>query len=549
MLGDILRDEWGFEGLVVSDWGAVSDRVEGLKAGMDLEMPSSCGTNDQKIIQAVKQGTLSEEILDQTVERILKLIDRYNKHRQQEVFDRKADHEKAVEFAKQCIVLLKNEDQILPLSEDVDEVAVIGGFAVKPRFQGGGSGHINAKQVPSALEVLKQYKTVQYAEGFSAVEDVVDEALFQEAIDVAKRVKKVVVFAGLPDSFESEGYDRKHMRLPSCQNQLIEELLKVQKNIVVVLHNGSPVEIPWADQVKGIVEAYLSGEGSAEAVAAILYGKANPCGKLAESFPIQLEDNPSYLNFPGAGGKVHYAEGVFVGYRYYDTKRMSVRYPFGYGLSYTTFEISNLRVNQDSIKGSETVEISVDVKNTGRMAGKEVIQLYVKDTTGATIRPDKELKGFEAVMLAPGEQKRVIMELNKRSFAWYNEEIHDWYAASGDYVIMVGNSSRDIATELTIHYTSDIKLPFHVTKDTIIGDLLQQDSLRDYTKNHVMNHMGLLIADDNSKEKNQVASEAITEEMQEAIARYTPIRSLRSFADYPNEDMEKAVEELNQLLK
>lgn len=547
LLTDILRDEWGFEGVVVSDWGAVSDRVAGVIAGLELEMPSSNGTNDKNIVQAVRDGVLSEAVLDTAVERILKIVFQYMEHRQAEAFDREADHKKAVEVAKQCMVLLKNEDGILPLKEGEDDIALIGGFAEKPRFQGGGSSHINSYKVPSGVETMKKYGAVKYAEGFSATADVIDEQMFREAIETAKAAKKVIVFAGLPDSFESEGYDRSHMRLPNCQNQLIEEILKVQQNVIVVLHNGSPVELPWADRVKGIVEAYLCGEGVAEALADILYGKANPCGKLAETFPLKLEDNPSYLNFPGTGGKVNYAEGVFVGYRYYDTKKMAVRYPFGYGLSYTSFEISNLRLSKTSVKESETVEVRVDVKNTGSMAGKEVVQLYVKDTTGAAIRPEKELKGFEAVSLNPDETKTVVMELDKRSFAWYNETIKNWYAATGDYVIMVGNSSRDIAAEATVQYISETKLPFVVTKDTTLGELLQHEELKEYTRQNLMCRMGVLVSDEETMEENAAAAEAITEEMQEAMVRYMPIRSLRSFDNFPNEDMEKAVEELNKI--
>ena len=268
---------------------------------------------------------------------------------------------------------------------------------------------------------------------------------------------------------------------------------------------------------------------------------------MAETLPLKLEDNPSYLNFPGTGGKVNYAEGVFVGYRYYDTKKMAVRYPFGYGLSYTSFEISNLRLSKTSVKESETVEVRVDVKNTGSMAGKEVVQLYVKDTTGAAIRPEKELKGFEAVSLNPDETKTVVMELDKRSFAWYNETIKNWYAATGDYVIMVGNSSRDIAAEATVQYISETKLPFVVTKDTTLGELLQHEELKEYTRQNLMCRMGVLVSDEETMEENAAAAEAITEEMQEAMVRYMPIRSLRSFDNFPNEDMEKAVEELNKI--
>ncbi len=548
LLNDILKEEWGFEGFVMSDWGAVSDRIAGVIAGLELEMPGSYGTNDKRIVEAVRGGKLPENTLDNAVERILNIVFKYAEHAKTEVFDREADHEKSVEVAKQCIVLLKN-DHILPFAEQEEGVAFIGGFAKKPRFQGGGSSHINSYKVTSTVEEAVKYGKITYAEGFSATEDIVDEKLFAEAIETAKNAKKVVVFAGLPDSFESEGYDRIHMELPCCQDKLINEIIKVQKNVVVVLHNGSPIELPWADEVSGIVEAYLGGEGIAEAIVDILYGKANPGGKLAESFPYKLADNPTYLNFPGTGKKVQYAEGVFVGYRYYDTKQMEVRYPFGYGLSYTNFEISNVLINKKEIVDTETVTVSVDVKNTGALAGKEVVQLYVRDNTGAAVRPDKELKGFEAVYLNPGETRTVTMELNKRSFSWFNEEIGDWYAATGDYTILVGNSSRNIVAEEVIHVTSGTKIPFMVDKDTTLGELMNLSETAPYVKEHLAPLMGVLIPGEDRKDEKTVASEAITNEMQEAMLRYIPIRSLRNFSEFSNEDVERTVKELNELLK
>lgn len=548
LLNDILKEEWGFAGFVMSDWGAVSYRIAGVIAGLELEMPGSNGTNDKRIAEAVKDGKLPESTLDNAVERILNIVFRYAQHTREEVFDRETDHKKSVEIAKQCIVLLKN-DHVLPFTEQEEGIAFIGGFAKTPRFQGGGSSHINSYKVTSTVEEAAKYSKVTYAEGFSATEDVVDEKLFAEAVETAKNAKKVVVFSGLPDSFESEGYDRTHMELPCCQNKLIKEILKVQKNVVVVLHNGSPVELPWADEVSGIVEAYLGGEGVAEAIVDILYGKANPSGKLAESFPYKLSDNPTYLNFPGTGKKVQYAEGVFVGYRYYDTKQMEVRYPFGYGLSYTDFEISNIRVNKKDIKDSETVTVSVDVKNTGAMAGKEVVQLYIRDNTGAAVRPDKELKGFEAVYLKPGETKTVTMELNKRSFSWFNEEIRDWYAATGDYTLLIGNSSRNIVAEEVIHVTSGTKLPFTADKDTTLGELMNLPETASYVKEHLASAMGLLISGEDQKDESAAAAEAISNEMQEAMLKYMPIRSLRNFGEFTNEDVEKTVKELNELLK
>lgn len=538
LLTDVLKKEWGFKGYVVSDWGAVSDRVAGVIAGMELEMPGSNGVNDAEIVKAVQNGTMEESVLDQAVERILNIVYQFVENRQTETFDREADHGKAVEIAKQCIVLLKN-DGMLPLKENDGNVAFIGGFAQKPRYQGGGSSHINSYKVPSTVEIAGKYGNITYAEGFSSTEDKMEDALFTEAVETAKKADRVVIFAGLPDIFESEGYDRTHMRLPNCQNQLIEEILKVQKNVTVVLHNGSPVELPWADRVNAIVEAYLGGEGVAEAITAVLYGKANPSGKLAESFPLRLEDNPSYLNFQGTGQKVEYKEGVFVGYRYYDSKNMPVRFPFGHGLSYTTFALSNFKVNKKEINDTETLTVTVDVTNTGIMAGKEVVQLYVRDNTGAAIRPEKELKGFEAVSLEPNETKSVTMELNKRSFAWYQETIHDWYAATGSYTIMVGSSSREIQFEENIQITSSTQLPMIVDKDTTMGEIMNNPKTKDFVREQLISQVGNMSA----------PADGSMDAMMEAMVKFMPIRTLRSFGNLSNADMQQLIDTLNSLLK
>ena len=303
MLTDVLRKEWGFDGFVVSDWGAVNDRVPDLEAGLDLEMPSSGGVNDRLIVEAVKEGRLKEEVLDQAVENILNIVFRYEENRDKTaVFDRDKDHELAKKVAEETCVLLKNEDSILPLEEKA-EIAFIGKYAGKPRYQGGGSSHINSHKVTSAWDCVKDWGNVSFAEGFRDDVDKTDEALLTEAVELAKKAKAAVIFAGLPDSFESEGFDRTHMRMPDCQNELIARVAAVQPNTVVVLHNGSPVEMPWADQVKGILEAYLGGQAVGAAVVDILFGKVNPSGKLPETFPCQLEDNPSYLYYSGEDRK------------------------------------------------------------------------------------------------------------------------------------------------------------------------------------------------------------------------------------------------------
>lgn len=353
-LTETLRDKWGFDGYVMSDWGAVNDRVEDLKAGLDLEMPSSMGVNDKLIVEAVQNGTLEEQVLDTAVERILNIVYRYNENRDTEaVFDLDHDHEVAKKVAEETIVLLKNEN-VLPLTEG-EEIAFIGKYAKKPRYQGGGSSHINSHKITGALDAAEAAGNthIVYAQGFDDKEDKTDEVLLAEAVETAKKAKAAVIFAGLPDAFESEGFDRKHMRMPDCQNELIERVAAVQPNTIVVLHNGAPVEMPWADRVKGILEAYLGGQAVGGAEYDILFGKVNPSAKLPETFPKQLEDNPSYLAGFGEGDHVEYREGIFVGYRYYDKKKMDVLFPFGYGLSYTTFAYSNLCLDKKTMKDNE----------------------------------------------------------------------------------------------------------------------------------------------------------------------------------------------------
>jgi beta-glucosidase len=346
----------------------VSDRVAGVAAGLDLEMPSSGGINDRKIVAAVKSGELDEKIVDQACERILEINYRYlDNARPETPWDQEADHQLSARIAEECMVLLKN-DGILPLNK-TDEVAFIGEFAAKPRFQGGGSSHINAFRTTSAVEAA-QGLPVTYVQGYSAARDMATDEMIAEAVQAAKAAKVAVVFAGLPDAYESEGYDRAHMAMPACQNRLIEAVAGANPNTVVVLHNGSPVEMPWLGKVKAVLEAYLGGQAVGIAAVRLLYGDANPCGHLAETFPVKLSDNPSYLYYGGEGDEADYREGVFVGYRYYDKKEMPVLFPFGFGLSYTTFACSNLRLSGAKITDQETLTAAVTVTNTGSRAGK-----------------------------------------------------------------------------------------------------------------------------------------------------------------------------------
>ena len=543
LLTEVLRDQWGFEGYVMSDWGAVNDRVKGLKAGLELEMPGSGGNTDKEIVEAVKNGELEEAVLDRAVERILNIVFKFTDNRQEGKFDLEEDHKLAAKIAGESMVLLKNEG-VLPLPAQGKKIAFIGKFAETPRFQGGGSSHINSFKITSALEAVKEVAEVTYAQGYDVKEDVIDQAMLDQAVETAKEADVAVIFAGLPDAFESEGYDRTHMRMPDCQNTLISEIAKVQENVVVVLHNGSPVEMPWADQVKGILEAYLCGQAVGQAEVDILFGKVNPSGKLAETIPYKLSDNPSYLNFPGDGQKVEYKEGVFVGYRYYDTKEMPVRYPFGYGLSYTTFEYSDLQLSSDKIKDTDKLKVTLKVKNTGNRAGKEIVQLYVADKTGAASRPVKELKNFVKVELQPQEEKTVEMELDKRSFAWYNTDIHDWYAASGEYEILAAASSRDIRLKKTVYVESTTELPMHIHMNTTIGELLENPKTKAVVEgmtDSLIQHMG-----GSSEEENSAASEAITKEMSLKMMENSPLRSMRSFMGMTTEEIQEFIQKLQE---
>lgn len=474
LLKDLLRDEWGYEGMVVSDWGAVYERVKGIKAGLNLEMPYSGGLTDNDIVQAVKDGTLSVQELDQSVARVLEMVLNYTQNRQPGTFDMERDHEESGRIAEESCVLLKNDGNILPLKSAAEKILFVGCFAENPRYGGGGSSKIRCYKMTSALDAAKNAGLgVKYVRGYNADFVTTTDSLTAEAVEAAKNADAVVIFAGLPESFESEGADRTSLDMPAVQNSLIETLASVNKNIAVVLHNGAPVAMPWEPKVSAILECYLGGENIGTAQINLLFGKSNPCGKLAETFPLRLEDTPCYLSFPGNGRTCVYSEGIFVGYRWYDSRKMPVLFPFGHGLSYTTFEYSDLKVSKTAFTDSEGVEVSVRIKNTGRLSGKEIVQLYVSDKTGVEIRPEKELKGFEKLHLEPGESKTVRFALDSRSFAYWNTDTKQWYAPSGKYEILVGASSRDIRLRVQIDLTSSSKKAFTITPQTTIGDMLR----------------------------------------------------------------------------
>ncbi|MFW5885900.1 MAG: beta-glucosidase family protein [Halanaerobium sp.] len=544
LLTDILKEEWGHEGFVVSDWGAVNYRDKGIEAGLELEMPTSYGDGKKAIIEAVEDGSLSEESLDRAAERMLKIIFKAVDSEREDLNYSKAEHHQlAREIAAESMVLLKNEDQILPLAK-AEKLGVVGSFAKKPRFQGGGSSNINPFQVDNAYAELKKYTDheLSYAEGYTVESDSNNQELIKEAKELAEKVDKLLVFAGLPDRYESEGYDRDSLEMPPNQNHLIEELAEVNKNIVVVLSNGSPVTMPWLKKVKGVVEAYLTGQAGGGAAADVLFGHVNPSGKLAETFPQKLSDNPSYLFFPGEKDKVEYREGIFVGYRYYDSKEIKPLFPFGYGLSYTDFEYSDLKIKKSEITDQETLNLSLRVKNTGEVYGKEIVQLYVSDPESTVIKAEKELKEFAKVELEPGQEKIVEFELDKRAFAYYNTEIDDWYVESGDYEILVGASSRDIRLKKTVKVESTVELPEEYTINTNVGDLLA-----DPEKEKVFNELLIEYLEGTDLMKMLGGRKS---EMMEAMLKYMPLRALVMFSEgaVNRADIEEIVDKLNKNL-
>jgi beta-glucosidase len=471
LLTELLRDEWGFDGLVVSDWGAVHDRVSALAAGLDLEMPPNLGVSDAAIVAAVRSGELDEAVLDRTVARVLQLVDRTTQSAAtvgdeapaESGFDADGHHALARAVAAECAVLLKNDGDLLPLQPSAgDTVAVIGEFARTPRYQGAGSSQVNPTRVDNVLDELRAAVPdgveVEFAPGFGIGTTTDDEVLAAGAVALAGRASTVVVFLGLPGANESEGFDRTHLDLPANQTELVARLAAANPNLVVVLANGSAVRLSdWEQHVPAILECWLSGQAAGGAAADLLIGEANPSGRLAETLPLRLEDNPSYLNFPGEHGHVRYGEGVFVGYRGYDALRLPVSYPFGHGLSYTSFDYADLTA---TITGSAeddtlTIAVSCTITNTGQRPGKEVVQLYVTDPESSVARPPRELKGFaKTATLAPGESQTVTFRLQPHDLSYWSVRQHRWVLEGGTFQLSFGASSRDLRLTTTIEVTA-----------------------------------------------------------------------------------------------
>ena len=458
---EILRDDWGFEGAIVTDWGACNNRDDGLAAGNDIEMPSSSGAGTRKILDAVKSGKISEELLNERVLKILELIKKAadgaeKAEKEGFEFDEEKDHLLAKEIAEQSMVLLKN-DGILPLDKS-KKIAVIGEMAKTPRYQGAGSSQINPTHLDGAYDILVAAGVnATYSQGYerTLAKAKKNPAHIEEAVAAAKNADTVLLFIGLTEDYESEGFDRTHMKLPDAHIELVKAVSAVNKNIVVILSGGAPVEFDWDnDSVRAILNSYLGGQAGAGAVVDIVLGKVNPSGKLAETYPEKLEDNPSFNNFPGNIATVEYRESVYIGYRYYEKTGQSVRYPFGYGLSYTTFEYSGLYIDKTDMDENDTLSVSFRVKNTGSVAGFETAQLYVGDPESTIFRPVKELKGFKKIWLEPGEEKAITITLNKRAFAFFNVKTNGWCVESGIFNIYVGASSADIRLTGSVNVTA-----------------------------------------------------------------------------------------------
>ena len=450
LINDILYSEWNFEGIVITDWSAEDNRVEGIKAGTAIEMPGNRAGIKEQIVEAVKNGDLEEERLDEIVDKILNITFKLADNKRNGKYSEIEDHNLALEAAEDSVVLLKNEDNILPIKNK--KIAIIGDFAINPRYQGAGSAKVNPYKLENAYNYFKELGyEFDFAKGYERSISNNNDELLQEAVEVCKNNEVVLIFAGLTEIEEAEGLDRNSLDISKSQNKLIEEICKVNNNVVVVLSNGAPITMPWKDKVKGIITGYLGGETGAKAIVKCIIGKVTPSGKLAETYPIKLEDTPCYNNFPGTDVIVEYKEAIYVGYRYYDKVEKDVLFPFGYGLSYTNFMYSNLKINQNNTD----IEVSFKIKNIGNVKGKEIAQVYISKENSNIYRAKKELKGFEKIELESGEEKEIVVHLNKDLFNYYDVKSKKWSIESGKYKILVGKSSKDIVLESEIDIESN----------------------------------------------------------------------------------------------
>ncbi|OAK74841.1 hypothetical protein ABB05_03505 [Lederbergia galactosidilytica] len=464
LMKEMLRNEWSYDGVTVSDWGAVTDRAKALETSLDIEMPGPSLSKQKQLVQQIRNHEIDEALVDASVKRILEFVQKASegKKKAKDRCDFEQNHLVAKQVAVEGTVLLKNDRNVLPIKkEKTKSLLVIGRHAIDPRISGkGGSAMVTPYKLDIPLDKMKEIAgndiTIHYVDGYDDFDSEQNEMKQQEAIALAKQVDNVIVFAGIPEELEeAEGFDKEVTDLPQSQINLILSVVKEQPNTTVVLSNGSPVTMnEWVDEVPALVEGWFAGQAAGSAIADILFGFANPSGKLSETFPERISHNPAHLTYPGENGKVHYHEGVFVGYRYYDKKEIQPLFPFGHGLSYTEFKYDSIHVNKEAIQDDETVEVTVTVRNSGAMAGMEVIQLYVHDQESSVIRPLKELKKFKKVQLNPGEAKQITFTLSKQDFAFYDVLSQGWQVETGSFDLFIGRSVADIRLTKTIHITA-----------------------------------------------------------------------------------------------
>jgi beta-glucosidase len=483
LLTDILRDEWGWDGVVVSDWMAVFDRVAGVEAGMDLEMPGNGGFNDAKIVAAVRSGRLSEAAVDTVVRRILRFVLAASES-VKGVAEAPGDahHGFARRVAAEAAVLLKNQGDLLPLKKGLSSVALIGAFAQNIRFQGNGSSEVKPTQIDCQKDelalALDPKCRLTWVPGYRLDNDKADEALIAEAVAAARQAEVAVIHIGLPAHFESEGVDRVHMDLPESMNRLVAAVAAVQPRVAVVLTNGTCVAMPWVDQVPAVLEAWLGGQAAAGGICDVLTGAVNPSGRLAETFPRRLEDTPSFLDLPSGNLGLRFGEGIHAGYRWYDARRIEPLFPFGHGLSYSRFEYSSLELSTAALRGDGQLAVSCVVTNTSRVAGQEVVQLYVGDPVSDEPRPLRELKAFQKIRLGPGESLRVSFRIDRDALSYYHPRFACWVAESGRYDLSIGASSRDIRLQGGFLYQSDTLLEHRFTERTVMRDWIKYPELK-----------------------------------------------------------------------
>lgn len=485
LLTDVLRGEWGFKGIVMSDWGAVSDRVAALNAGLNLEMPPS--NTDDQIVAAAKDGRIPATQLDEMAQGMIDLVAKARPAMSRDgyQYDVDAHNEVARQAAVESMVLLKNEDATLPVAKGA-KIAVIGEFARTPRYQGAGSSLINPTKLTSFLDALEERGVAaDFAPGFTLDDAAQDPALTEQAVTAAEQADVVLLFLGLPAAYESEGFDRTTLDIPAKQVEVLEAVAAANPNVAVVLSNGSVISLPWRGRAKAILETWLLGQAGGAALADVIFGDEAPSGKLAQTIIDDVNDDPSAMNWPGEEGHVDYGEGVFVGYRYHDTFRKQVTYPFGYGLSYATFDVHDATVAKT---GPRTAEVTVTVTNTSDVAGAETVQVYVAPPKAEVARPVHELKGFAKVALEPGESKNVTIALDDRAFAYWSERFDDWHVEGGTYTVEVGVSSRDIISRLDVEIDDDGKI-MNLDEWSTFGEWLD-DPIGAPILQHVLDDMG-----------------------------------------------------------